>query len=126
MEKLRRFFAYYKPHLGLFVLDLACATVVAAVDVAFPLVTQYILRTLLPEMVLDNALVHTFVVLICCLILAYLIRAVLQFIIGFWGHRLGTFIEADMRRDIFTHIQTLPFSFYDRIRTGKQIGRAHV
>ena len=112
MEKLRRFFAYYKPHLGLFVLDLACATVVAAVDVAFPLVTQYILRTLLPEMVLDNALVHTFVVLICCLILAYLIRAVLQFIIGFWGHRLGTFIEADMRRDIFTHIQTLPFSIY--------------
>ena len=123
MEKLRRFFAYYKPHLGLFVLDLACATVVAAVDVAFPLVTQYILRTLLPEMVLDNALVHTFVVLICCLILAYLIRAVLQFIIGFWGHRLGTFIEADMRRDIFTHIQTLPFSFYDRIRTGKLLSR---
>ena len=48
MEKLRRFLAYYGPHKGLFILDLSCALVVAAVDVAFPLVTQYILRTLLP------------------------------------------------------------------------------
>ena len=123
MEKLRRFLAYYKPHIGLFILDLACALTVAAVDVAFPLVTQYILRTLLPAMVLDSALVRTFVLLIVCLVCAYLVRACLQFIIGYWGHRLGTFIEADMRRDIFTHIQTLPFAFYDRIRTGKLLSR---
>ena len=123
MEKLRRFFAYYRPHLGLFLLDLTCALVVAAVDVAFPLVTQYILRTLLPAMAVNSALVGTFVLLIGCLVVAYLIRAILQFIIGFWGHRLGTFIEADMRRDIFTHIQTLPFSFYDKIRTGKLLSR---
>ena len=123
MEKLRRFLAYYKPHLGLFILDLSCALVVAAVDVAFPLVTQYILRTLLPAMALDSALVSTFVLLIVCLVCAYFTRAVLQYIIGYWGHRLGTFIEADMRRDIFTHIQTLPFSFYDHIRTGKLLSR---
>ena len=123
MEKLRRFLAYYKPHLGLFILDLSCALVVAAVDVAFPLVTQYILRTLLPAMAMDSALVRIFVLLIVCLVCAYLIRAVLQYIIGYWGHRLGTFIEADMRRDIFTHIQTLPFSFYDGIRTGKLLSR---
>ena len=123
MEKLRRFLAYYKPHIGLFIMDLACALTVAAVDVAFPLVTQYILRTLLPAMVLDSALVRTFVLLIVCLVCAYLVRACLQFIIGYWGHRLGTFIEADMRRDIFTHIQTLPFAFYDRIRTGKLLSR---
>ena len=123
MEKLRRFLAYYRPHIGLFVLDLTCALVVAAVDVAFPLVTQYILRTLLPAMALDSALVSTFVLLIVCLVCAYFTRAVLQYIIGYWGHRLGTFIEADMRRDIFTHIQTLPFSFYDHIRTGKLLSR---
>ena len=123
MEKLRRFLAYYGPHKGLFILDLACALVVAAVDVAFPLVTQYILRTLLPAMALDSALVSTFVLLIVCLVCAYFTRAVLQYIIGYWGHRLGTFIEADMRRDIFTHIQTLPFAFYDRIRTGKLLSR---
>ena len=123
MEKLRRFLAYYRPHIGLFVLDLTCALVVAAVDVAFPLVTQYILRTLLPAMTLDSALVSTFVLLIVCLVCAYFTRAVLQYIIGYWGHRLGTFIEADMRRDIFTHIQTLPFSFYDHIRTGKLLSR---
>ena len=123
MKKVRRFLAYYKPHTGLFVLDLTCALVVAAVDVAFPLVTQYILRTLLPEMAVDRTLVRLFVVLICCLVCAYLIRAILQFIIGYWGHRLGTYIEADMRRDIFTHIQTLPFSFYDKIRTGKLLSR---
>ena len=123
MDKLRRFLAYYRPHLGLFILDLSCALVVAAVDVAFPLTTQYILRSLLPAMALDNALVRTFVLLIGCLICAYLIRAILQYIIGYWGHRLGTYIEADMRRDIFTHIQTLPFAFYDKIRTGKLLSR---
>ncbi len=123
MEKLRRFLAYYGPHKGLFILDLACALVVAAVDVAFPLVTQYILRTLLPAMTADNGLVRVFVILICCLICAYMMRSILQFVIGYWGHRLGTFIEADMRRDIFTHIQTLPFAFYDRIRTGKLLSR---
>lgn len=123
MEKLRRFFAYYKPHKGLFILDLVCALAVAAVDVAFPLVTQYILRTLLPAMTVNSALMRVFVVLIACMICAYLMRAILQFIIGYWGHRLGTFIEADMRRDIFTHIQTLPFSFYDKIRTGKLLSR---
>ena len=82
MEKLRRFLAYYRPHIGLFVLDLTCALVVAAVDVAFPLVTQYILRTLLPAMALDSALVSTFVLLIVCLVCAYFTRAVLQYIIG--------------------------------------------
>ncbi|MBR0206175.1 MAG: ABC transporter ATP-binding protein [Clostridia bacterium] len=123
MEKLRRFLAYYRPHLFLFILDLTCALVVAAVDVAFPLVTQYLLRTLLPAMALNSALVRLFVLLIGCLVSAYLIRAALQYIIGYWGHRLGTFIEADMRRDIFTHIQTLPFSFYDGIRTGKLLSR---
>jgi hypothetical protein len=97
---LRRFFAYYGPHKGYFILDLVCASMVAAVDVAFPLVTQYILRTLLPAMALNSALVRTFVVLIGCLIAAYVLRAVLQFIVGYWGHRLGTFIEADMRREI--------------------------
>ncbi len=120
---MRRFLAYYGPHKGLFILDLACALVVAAVDVAFPLVTQYILRTLLPAMAQDNALMRIFAVLIGCLVCAYLMRAVLQFVIGYWGHRLGTYIEADMRRDIFTHIQTLPFAFYDRIRTGKLLSR---
>ena len=120
---MRRFLAYYRPHRGLFILDLTCALAVAAVDVAFPLVTQYILRTLLPAMTADSALVRVFAVLMGCLVCAYLLRAVLQFIIGYWGHRLGTFIEADMRRDIFTHIQTLPFSFYDRIRTGKLLSR---
>ena len=123
MEKLRRFLAYYGPHKGLFALDLTCALIVAAVDVSFPLVTQYILRTLIPAMAVDNALVKTFVLLLGCLVCAYIMRAVLQFIIGYWGHRLGTFIEADMRRDIFTHIQTLPFAFYDRIRTGKLLSR---
>ena len=123
MNKLRRFFAYYGPHKGYFILDLVCASMVAAVDVAFPLVTQYILRTLLPAMALNSALVRTFVVLIGCLIAAYVLRAVLQFIVGYWGHRLGTFIEADMRRDIFTHIQTLPFAFYDKVRTGKLLSR---
>ena len=123
MRNIRRFFAYYKPHKGLFILDLMCAMAVAAVDVAFPMVTQYVLRTLLPAMQADSRLLNTFLLVMASLVLVYVLRAILQFIIGYWGHRLGTYIEADMRRDIFTHIQTLPFSFYDGIRTGKLLSR---
>lgn len=110
--------------MGLFLLDLGCATLVAAVDVAFPLLTRYILQTLLPAMETDSSLVTLFVLLLVAAFCGYVFRTAMLYIVGYWGHRLGAYMEADMRHDIFAHMQTLPFSFYDKIRTGKLMSRA--
>jgi len=105
------------------ILDLSCAFLVAAIDIAYPLLTQYVLRTLLPEMAINNALFRSFVILIVAALGAYLVRALLLFIINYWGHVLGIRMEADIRRDIFSHIQELSFSFFDKARTGKLMSR---
>ena len=81
MNYLKRFISYYKPHLPIFLLDMFCATVVAAVDVAFPMVTQYLLRTLLPQMQQNAALVTLFVRIVLLAFAAYCIRAVMLFIV---------------------------------------------
>ncbi|MEN6594509.1 MAG: ABC transporter ATP-binding protein [Clostridiaceae bacterium] len=123
MSNIKRFLSYYKPHIGLLVLDLGCAFTIAAIDVAYPLMTQYILRTLLPEMAVNSAMVRVFVLLIAGALLAYVVRALLLYVINYWGHRLGILMEADIRKDIFSHIQQLSFSFFDKVRTGKLMSR---
>ena len=124
MSQLKRFLSYYKPHLPLFILDMSCATVIALIDLAFPMLTQYILRTLLPAMTETPALVTKFVTLIVLIFAAYVLRAGMLFIVNYWGHLLGVRMEADIRRDIFSHIQQLQFSFFDKVRTGKLLSRA--
>lgn len=123
MNKVKRFLSYYGPHRSLLILDLSCAFLVSAIDIAYPLLAQYILKTLLPEMAVDSALVRMFVFLIAGAFLAYVVRALLLYIINYWGHLLGVRMEADIRRDIFSHIQDLQFSFYDKVRTGKLMSR---
>ncbi|MDO4572126.1 MAG: ABC transporter ATP-binding protein [Clostridia bacterium] len=123
MGQIKRFMGYYGPHRRLLALDLCCALFVAIIDISYPLVTQYILRTLLPGVAAEPALIRSFVWIIALTFLAYVLRSGLLFVINYWGHRLGVFMEADIRRDIFTHIQSLPFSFYDRTRTGKLMSR---
>ena len=100
--------AYFGPHKKLFALDMICAFGMSGVDVAFPLFTQYLLRQLIPAMEADHSLMPKFLLLLGLAVLAYLIRAGLQYIVTYWGHRLGAHIETDMRRDIFAHIQTHP------------------
>lgn len=124
MNKLKRFLCYYKPHKKLLYLDLSCAATVSAVDLSYPLLSQYILKTLLPDMQKDSSLLYVFILLLLTALLAYVLRTAMLYIVNYWGHLLGVRMEADMRRDIFSHMQTLPFSFYDKIRTGKLLSRA--
>ncbi len=109
--------------MRLFLLDMACALFVAVIDCAYPLFTQYILRTFLPEMAARPALLSAFLWMIGGALVAYIIRTVLLFVVNYWGHLLGIRMEADIRRDIFTHIQSLQFSFFDHQRTGKLMSR---
>jgi len=115
---LKRFVKYYKPYMGLFIMDLFCALLVAGVDLVYPLLSNYALKTLIP-----NDQVAAFVWLMVILAAAYLVRGFLQFVIAYWGHLLGVYMETDMRRELFGHLQKLSFRFYDKHRTGELMSR---
>ena len=115
---LAAFASYYRPHLGLFILDMSCALMIATIDLAFPLVSRYALSDLLPQ----NAYT-TFFVIMAALVAAYVLRSVFSYIVAYFGHKLGLLMEADMRRDIFAHMQKLSFKFYDKNRTGRLMSR---
>ena len=115
---LRIFLGYFKPHRKLFALDMFCALLVAAVDLAFPLVSRSAMNNLLPQ-----DLYGTFFAIMGIMAAAYLIRALLYYVICYWGHTFGIRVEADIRRDLFRHMQTLGYGFYDRNRTGQLMSR---
>ncbi len=115
---LKRFVAYYKPHKARFALDLFCAFIVSGVDLCYPLMTQYGLRTLLP-----GGEYRRFFVLVVAAAFLYVLRAFMMFLVTYLGHELGVRMEGDMRRDLFTHLTELPFRFYDKTRTGVLLSR---
>lgn len=115
---LRAFARYYKPHMGLFLLDMLCALIVALVDLMFPIVTRTVLETYLPQQ-----MYRSFFLIIIAMGAAYLLRCAMQWIIAYFGHMMGVYMEADMRRDIFAQLQRLSFTFYDRNRTGRLMSR---
>ncbi len=115
---LRVFLSYYKPHKHLFVLDLSCALLVALTDLAFPYISKLSMEKLLPE-----GAFKAFFAVMAALVGAYLIRSALYYVIGYWGHMLGVRIEADMRQELFAHMQSLSFSFFDKNRTGVLMSR---
>ena len=111
-------FSYFKPHRGLFILDLVCATIVALIDLAFPLVTRKSMYDLLP-----SQQYQTFFLVMAVMMTAFLVRALLYYVIAYWGHTFGILVEADIRRDLFTHVQELDVSFFDHNRTGQLMSR---
>ena len=117
-SKLSIFAAYIKPHKAAFVLDMMLSLFMALVDLTFPYLTRHSMNTLLPEKKF-----MVFFVVMGALFVSYLLRAWFQYLITIIGHRMGTLVEADMRRDVFTHIQTLSFSFFDKNRTGVLMAR---
>ena len=115
---LKLFCSYYGPHMRLFIIDMLCALLAAVIDLVFPYISRSSMQTLLPQ-----GMFKTFFAVMLVLILAYVLKAVLYYIITVVGHRMGTLVEADMRSDIFSHMQSLSFSFFDHNRTGKLMSR---
>ncbi len=115
---LRIFLSYFKPHRRLFAIDMFCALLVAAIDLAFPLISRTSMKTLLPE-----GKFTLFFVIMGLMALAYLLRAGLYFVITYWGHTFGIRVEADIRRDLFCRMQSLGYDFYDKNRTGQLMSR---
>ena len=112
------FFSFFKPHRGLLALDMSCAVAVAVIDLAFPYTTRISMQTLLPE-----KLYTTFFVVMAAMFCAYILKGFMYYLITVLGHRMGVYIEADMRHAVFNHMQKLSFSFFDRNRTGVLMSR---
>lgn len=115
---LRIFASYYRPHWKLFALDMVCALCICLVDLAFPIVSRFSMQTLLP-----GQMFTAFFVVMAVLAGAYVLKGCFYYIITYWGHLLGVRMEADIRRDLFSHMQDLSFSFYDKNRTGQLMSR---
>lgn len=115
---LQLFLSYYRPNMKLFILDMACAFLISGIDLCFPMVSRYALQTYLP----DNNF-STFFFVVAGMFAAFLIRSGMQFIVSYWGHMMGANIEMQMRRDLFSHLQKLSYTFYDSRRTGSLMSR---
>ena len=115
---LGEFFAFFRPHLGLFALDMGCAALAAVIDLVFPYVSRMSMTRLLPE-----RMFAAFFAVMAVMIAAYILKGVCYYFITVLGHRMGVYVEADMRRAAFNHIQKLSFSFFDHNRTGALMSR---
>lgn len=115
---IRHFAKYYKNHLPLFCLDFTCAFLMAGLDLVFPAIVRKTIDEILPS--------KNFELLIWIsvgLLILYILRAVFQYIVDYWGHVLGVRIEYDMRKDLFNHIGKLSFSYFDNTKTGHIMSR---
>jgi len=115
---LRRFFSYYRPYRGLFLLDFGCAVLSGVLELAFPMAVKLFVDRLL--------LSHEWVLIVIAsvvLLVVYVINTGLMAVVTYWGHMLGINIETDMRRAAFNHLQKLSFSYFDNQKTGHIVGR---
>lgn len=112
------FLGYFARHKGIFAADILCATAIAAIDLAFPMVTRQALYDMLP-----NKLYVTFFTVIAVMIACYILRSVLNYIVCYYGHTFGIRVEADIREDLFTHIEQMSFDYFDANRTGTMMSR---
>ncbi len=112
------FLTYFGNHKKLFAIDILCAVLIAAIDLAFPLVTRSALYDMLP-----GKMYKTFFLVMVIALLSYVLRSFLQFIVAYYGHTFGIRVEADIRRDLFRHMQEMSFDFYDQNRTGQLMSR---
>lgn len=110
---IRKFIKYYKPHKKLFILDMICAFLVAICDLFYPMITRNIINDYVPNQNLK--LLITWAVV---LFIIYTFKMGLNYFIQYYGHVVGVRMQADMRKNIFTHLQKLPFSFFDENKTG--------
>ena len=115
---LEIFLSYFKPHKKLFLLDLICALGISLIDLAFPYISRWCMYELLPQ-----SAYRTFFAVMLIVFAAFALKAVLAYVVCYWGHTFGIRVEADIRRDLFSHMQELSFDYYDRNRTGQLMSR---
>lgn len=117
----KRFIHYYKPYLGIFFFDLFCATIISAIDIAYPQILRIMTKTLFLEP--SDIIVKTIPLIALCLFAAYVIQGFCKYYVNCQGHVMGALMERDMRRDLFEHYESMSFSYYDKNNTGQMMSR---
>ena len=115
---LKRFLAYYKPYMNIFIPDMVASFLVAMIGIVYPIVTREMLNEFIP-----NKEYKLIVIFGLTLLFLYAARMLLNYYIQYQGHMMGVFMQAQMRRDMFTHLERLPYKFYDNNETGKIMSR---
>lgn len=115
---LKRFFRYYRPYRRLFLLDMGAALLVSMIGILYPIITRTMLNDFVP-----NQKYRQIVYAGIALLLIYAVRALLNFFIQYQGHMMGVGMQADMRRELFAHLERLPYTYYDNHETGKIMSR---
>lgn len=115
---LKRFAGYYKPHKKLFIIDMICAFIISVFNLVYPYITKEIINNYVPNKLLYLLLAGTLI-----LFVIYAVKALLNFVLQYWGHLVGVRIQADMRSELFNHLQKLPFSYFDNNKTGVIMSR---
>lgn len=118
MHFLKKVISYYKPHRKLFAIDMLCSLVVAICDLFYPIIAKNIIN----DYVYRDT-IRFIVIWGLALLGIYVLKCVLNYVIQYWGHVVGVRIQGDMRRDMFRHLQKLPFSFFDENKTGTIMSR---
>ena len=114
----KRFISYYKPYLKTFALDMSCALGNSAVAVLYPILTRYMLNDLIPNRKFNLILIFGGVLLV-----AYVLKMLMKYSVDYFGHMAGTHMQADMRKEIFSKLEKLPFSYFDNNETGQIMSR---
>lgn len=115
---IKKFISYYKPVRGVFIADLICAFLVALCDLMYPTITRNIINDYVP-----NQQFKLLIIWLVALGLIYVVKAGLNYFITYYGHVMGVKMQINMRRDIFMHLQKLPFSYFDENKTGTIMSR---
>ncbi len=118
MQLINRFIKYYKPHKKLFFLDMLCSLLIAIADLFYPMITKNIINDYVPNQNLKLLIIWA-IVLLCI----YLVKLLLNYIVSYYGHIIGVRMQADMRRDLFAHLEKLPFSYFDENKSGAIMSR---
>ncbi|MHC1684541.1 MAG: ABC transporter ATP-binding protein [Clostridiaceae bacterium] len=121
MRSISKFISYYKPYKNMFFMDMFCALLLSVIDLIFPIIVRFLLNDVYIKE--KNVILKYILIIGLVLLVMYVIRYFCQYYITSYGHIMGAKMEADMRRDIFSHLQKLPFSYYDNNNTGKLMSR---
>lgn len=115
---IKDFARYYKPYKGLFIADMICAFLTSLCDLIYPMITRIMINDYIP-----NRMIKRLIIVGIVLLAVYIIKMALNYFIQYYGHLVGVGIQSSMRREIFAHMQKLPFSFFDNNKTGALMSR---
>ena len=115
---LKRFISYYGPYRGMLALDMLAAFLISVIGMVYPIVTNKMLNEYIPKRMYTTIVIAGAIVLVL-----YVLRLLLRYFVQYYGHLIGVRMQSAMRRDLFSHLQRLPFRFYDNNETGRIMTR---